>query len=81
MIPNGRCKQCGKKLRAKLGPNKNGHFCTLRCGYHWALNIIAQSQRPVEFTQADGLDGMVRDLKSRGVKSAEELEALINIGG
>lgn len=43
------CRQCGKPLKnwwgyhprrlIGLGYEGNGKFCTVRCGYHWAIGV------------------------------------------
>lgn len=50
-----KCLQCEKKLK-KQGYNKNGKFCTLRCGYKYGL------QRTNNHIQADYIRCLVTNV-------------------
>jgi hypothetical protein len=42
----GTCRWCGGKLRHTDGRNGgyqgNGHFCSIRCGYQWAVERLGR---------------------------------------
>jgi hypothetical protein len=48
----GTCRWCGDPLRREDAGDKrggyrdNGHVCTLRCGYQWAVAFLNSSRHP-----------------------------------